>query len=101
MAANINEQETTIQFSRDGKMCRMWTSDTHMISKMDKLAKEFPDVYKIVRESTARDEVVDKTYEYPKKFAYPRKPRPEMSEERKIQMRQRMMEMRTKKNNID
>lgn len=97
MALSTNEQETTIQFSRDDKTCRMWTSDTRMITRMDKLVAEYPDIYKETAAHTIHGEVSDKSYEYPKKYAYPKKPRPEMSEENKEKARMRFTAM--KRNN--
>ena len=35
----VNEQETTIQYDRDGEYARIWTSDSTTITKLDKLVK--------------------------------------------------------------
>ena len=93
MSVNGNEQETTISFSKTEQTCCMWTSDTCMIARMDKLVKKYPDVYRCVGVGTVRGEVVNKEYEYPKKYAYPKKPRPPMSEEQKEKARKRMEKM--------
>lgn len=44
--------------------------------------------------NTQHGEVSDKSYEYPKKYAYPKKPRPEMSEENREKARMRLATMK-------
>lgn len=39
MSVSIQEQETTISFSRDGEYADIYTSDTTMMTKFDKLAE--------------------------------------------------------------
>lgn len=39
MAANLKEQETTINILRDEEMARIYTSDTTIMTKLDKLAE--------------------------------------------------------------
>lgn len=38
-ATSPSEQETTISFSRDSEVVDIWTSDTTMMTKLDKLCK--------------------------------------------------------------
>lgn len=90
------EQETTIQFDRTGKTATIWTSDTNMIARLDKLVKEFPDVYKIIAEHTMQGEISDKQYEVSqKKLVYPKKPRPQMPEEQRQKARERLLKYRS------
>ena len=92
------EQETTIQFDRTGKTATIWTSDTNMIARLDKLVKEFPDAYKIVAEHIIQGEISDKQYEVSqKKLVYPKKPRPAMPEEQKQKARERLLKYRSEK----
>lgn len=42
------EQETTISFSRDSKEVDVWTSDTTIMTKLDKKCKESPNEYKCI-----------------------------------------------------
>lgn len=42
------EQETTISFSRDCKQVDVWTSDTTMMTKLDKKCEESPKEYKCI-----------------------------------------------------
>lgn len=60
----IAEQETVIQFDRDNKKCTIWTSDSTMMTKLDKLCKSTPTYYKFVRETKTQDgNLVGKYYE--------------------------------------
>lgn len=60
----VSEQETVIQFNREGKTCKVWTSDSTMITKLDKLCKTAPDYYKQIKDTKTRDgEPAGKFYE--------------------------------------
>lgn len=41
----LNEQETTISFSRDQQEVDIWTNDRTMITKLDNLCKSYPSTY--------------------------------------------------------
>ena len=47
MHVEICEQETTITIARDGRGARIWSSDTVMIAKLDKLCKTSPENYRL------------------------------------------------------
>lgn len=47
----LDEQETTISFSRNGDLVDVWTSDTMMMTKLDKLCEEAPENYKCIEVS--------------------------------------------------
>ncbi|MGL6294497.1 hypothetical protein [Eubacterium aggregans] len=63
------ERETVINFDREGDMASLYTADSVMMNKLDKLCEVDPDSYKLVRE----DEGFSKTYEFPKKLISLRK----------------------------
>lgn len=42
------EQETTISFGRDGNIVDVWTSDTTMMTKLDRLCNKSPQMYKCI-----------------------------------------------------
>ena len=65
----VNEQETTIQFDRDGDMARIWTSDTTVMTKLDKLVKT-SDLWECTDAVTETDSlrVVAKEYRCPKRL---------------------------------
>lgn len=57
-----NEQETTINISRSGIECDIWTSDTTMMTKLDKLCASSPEYYILSDVGEAEGEIVDKVY---------------------------------------
>lgn len=50
-----DEQETTISFSRDNKEVDVWTSDTTMMTKLDRLCKDSPNEYKCIEVGKSLD----------------------------------------------
>lgn len=58
----IEEQETTISYSRSGTTCNIWTSDQTTITKLDKLCKTAPQNYKVVAVGKSGEKVVSKEY---------------------------------------
>ena len=62
MSISVNEQETTINFSRDRKECEIWTSDTTVMTKLDKLCEESPKNYRLDAIGEIDGETVDKCY---------------------------------------
>lgn len=53
----LEEQETTINFSRTQDAVDVWTSDKTVMTKLDKLCISAPDFYKLVAEHRAQDDV--------------------------------------------
>ena len=49
------EQETTISFYRDGKLVDVWTSDTTMMTKLDRKCVESPEDYKCIEVGKSLD----------------------------------------------
>ena len=39
MGLNISEQETSVSFTRDSDICTVYTSDSTVMTKLDKLAE--------------------------------------------------------------
>lgn len=70
MSVQVNEQETTVSMYRDSDEAEIYTSDTTVMTKLDRKVKEHPDEWKCVRVETmgAGAEVVDKWYSCPKKL---------------------------------
>ena len=63
----VYEQETTIQFDRDGEMASIWTSDSTVMTRLDKLANDSESPWECV--ATELDEVgwvVCREYRCPK-----------------------------------
>lgn len=65
MGLSVEEQETSISYMRDNDKCRVYTSDTTVMTKLDKLAEgEDCPLWKLVEEHRLRDgTLVAKTYE--------------------------------------
>lgn len=70
MSVQLNEQETIVSMYRDSDEAEVYTSDTTVITKLDRKVKEFPDVWKCIRVETMGNgaEVVGKWYRCPKKM---------------------------------
>ena len=64
------EQEVVINFNADDEMATVYSANPAWIRKMDKLCKEFPDVF-----CAKRWTETSKTYEVPKKYVRIGKPR--------------------------
>lgn len=88
------EMETTINFNADEKTAVLYTRDKAVMRKLDRLAAECPDEYKLVRETD-----IDKTYEFPKRLLSYRKPRV-LTEEQRAMMRDRLAEARGKQGEV-
>lgn len=95
MSIPINEQETTINFSRDEQGLELWTNDSTVITKMDKLCEKAPNYYKLVSVGKIDGEIVDKAYEVSDKTLLSfRSGKIILSEEQKQQRAERMKKMR-------
>ena len=70
MGLSISEQETTISFMRDSDVCTVYTSDSTVMTKLDKLAEnENSPHWKLKSEHKTTDgELVGKTYETNKRL---------------------------------
>lgn len=71
------EQEVVINFNADEDTATVYSANSSWIRKMDALAKEFPDTFRLIRQTH-----ISKTYEMPKRLVSIGKPR-ELSSARK------------------
>jgi hypothetical protein len=62
MAVALEEQETVIQFNRGDAGATIYTSDSTMMTKLDKMCAASPDYYSVDREETEDGKVVGKFY---------------------------------------
>ena len=63
--ATLEEQETTINFSRTQDAVDVWTSDKTVMTKLDKLCNSAPGFYKLIAEHKAQDDdgaIISKEY---------------------------------------
>lgn len=63
MALSLEEQQLHINASRDESFAEAYCSDRTWITKMDKLVKKSPDLFKVVAETE-----VGKIYRFPKRL---------------------------------
>lgn len=85
----LDEQETVIQFNRTDKYATICTSDTTVMTKLDRLCVSAPDNYKLTRTETQDGKVITKFYRLEDKTRISfRKEKKILSEERKEQMRE-------------
>lgn len=105
MGISIQEQETTINFYRNSDIAQIYTSDSTMITRLDKLAEsdDAPE-WKLVEvhRSMADGSIVAKTYETKKRLVSFRAAinQRELTEEQREELRERartMVEAQKKK----
>ena len=71
---DVDEQETTYQFSREDTSVSMYTSDNTVLTKMRKLVDKYPEVFKCYMESSPDGEPQGYFFSFPKKLLNMRKP---------------------------
>ena len=96
MNVPLEEQETVIQFNRTDDYATIYTSDSTMITKLDKCCDEAPEFYKLQKEDHLRDgSVSGKTYILSdRKMLSFRKTKRVVSEEQKEIARQNMLRLK-------
>lgn len=101
MGLSISEQETTVSFMRDSDICTVYTSDTTVMTKLDKLAEsEKSPHWKVKDEHRLQNgELIGKTYETHKRLISFRADITirEMTDEQREAAAERMKEWRDKK----
>ena len=81
-SVSLDEQETTINFCRDTDIAAVYTSDTTVMTKLDRKCREFPDVYRVVQQDD-----YGKWYEFPKSRIGFKPPARELSERQRENLR--------------
>lgn len=64
------EQEVVINFNADEEMATVYSANPSWLRKMEALAREFPDTFRLIRQTE-----ISKTYEMPKRLVRIGKPR--------------------------
>lgn len=62
MYVPINEQETTISFSRDDDSAKVWTSDSTVMTKLDKLVERDSENWSCTEQKDKDGDVIAKVY---------------------------------------
>lgn len=93
---SVSEQETIIQFSRDEDFATIWTSDTTVMTKLDKHSDTY-DLIDVGKHSNGS--ILSKTYKCDKKLVSFRskRTRREMTDEQKEVLRERMSTIQRKR----
>lgn len=81
------EQEVVINLNADEDMATVYSANPVWIKKMDKLVQEFPEVFRVKRQTE-----ISKTYELPKRLVRIGKPR-----ELSLAQRENLERMRAEK----
>lgn len=70
MGLSISEQETSVSFTRDSDICIVYTSDSTIMTKLDKLAESEKAPYWKLKEEhrLLNGELIGKTYETHKRL---------------------------------
>ena len=99
MFIQVSEQETTVQFSREGDKAVIWTSDSTVMTKLDKLVQRSKQ-WKCVEEQRPQgsDRVIAKRYETYKRLISFRSEiiKREMTDEQREKMGERLRQIRKK-----
>lgn len=84
------EQEVVINFNAEEDTATVYTANPTWLRKMEALAKEFPDIFRLIRQTE-----ISRTYEMPKRLVRIGKPRELSSAQREnlIKMRNAKKQM--------
>ena len=88
MNVPVLEQETTISFSRAEKVARIWTSDTTVMTKLDKLVERDPKNWKCNLQKDKDGDVIAKDYLVQEKRLIAFRAERVLTEEQKEKLRQ-------------
>ena len=98
MGIALDEMETTISFSRTGAHAEVWTCDTTMYTRFDRLCKESPAMYTCTEEARNRNgQLLSKTYRIADKSLLsfkPKKRKVVLTEEEKAERAERLKRVR-------
>lgn len=98
MRTLTEEMETTINFSRNEQAAVVWTSDTIMYTKFDKLCETAPDYYQCMEVQRDRDgDIVGKLYRISDKAMLSfraKKAKRELTEEQRAAIAERLKRSR-------
>jgi len=103
MGVALSEQETTISYCRENNEVHIWTSDTTVMTKLDRMCKDFPESYRCVETAKAKidGKLISKSYEIADKSLLSlrgKKRKPNMTEEQRRAAAERLKKMREKSN---
>ena len=90
----INEQETTISYSRDSQEVTVWTSDRTVMTKLDRLCETAPDYYRLTETAYSRNDgtLISKSYTITDKAMLSfrsKRSKPELTDEQRAALSER------------
>lgn len=88
MSIPIHEQETVIQISRDSDKMRIWTSDSTMMTRLDKLVSSSSE-WSCTGENKIDGDICDKEYTADKGLLTFRSSRRKLTDEQKAEFAKR------------
>lgn len=98
----VAEQETIINYARDGDECTVYTTDTTVMTRLDKLVEDPEAEWELVQiaRDMANKSIVSKEYRTKKNLISFRAKRVsrDMTEEQRAEAAERLLESRRKKN---
>ena len=103
MGTMVTEQETVINFSRDSSEATVYTSDSTVMTKLDKLADSEnanAPFWKVIKEHRVDGEIVAKTYVTNKRLISFRAGIKELTEDQKEAAAKRMREWQKKRKQL-
>lgn len=94
------EMETHINMSRNSDKMQIYTSEKHIMRKLDKYVEESDD-WSLIEIGKIRGEIISKTYEAPRKLLFMRKQKRTVTDAQRIAASERFKQYwKDKKNNI-
>lgn len=73
------EMETIVNYNAEEQDATIYTRDTAVMRKLDRLVEDYPDIYRLTGQTD-----MDKTYSVPKSYVNYRKPRKVSDEQREL-----------------
>lgn len=101
MSIPTNEQETVIRFGRDDPCVNVWTSDTTVMTKLDRLCNNENSPYKCTKICNIGQQIAYKEYKIDDKTLVSfrsKKPERIMTDEQRMQAAERLRKARGKTN---
>lgn len=80
------EMETIISFNAAEDTAELYTADPVWMRKLDKLAAQNPEQFKLGRVETRQGEIVAKRYSFPKKFVAIRSREKQLTDEQRAEL---------------
>ena len=98
MSITKYECETHVSMSGLNKTMKIFTTEKHIMRKLDKYVQENPDSWKLVEVGKMKGEIVSKIYEAPRDLLYMKMKKRQMTEEQRQAAAERFLKYHESKN---